>query len=50
MELKVNCGPGICRMVDFLKLIDRISTYKYVHLRAFYKNPLYEPHFIIIIQ
>lgn len=27
MELKVNCGPGICRMVNFLKIIDRISTY-----------------------
>ena len=27
MELKVNCGLGICRMVNFLKLIDKISTY-----------------------
>lgn len=27
MELKVNFGTGICRMVNFLKIIDRISTY-----------------------
>ena len=38
MELKVNCGPGICRMVNFLKLIDRISTYNMY--KILYMNPI----------